>query len=273
MNSTKKILLILTPIIAFLILIAIMAVRMFNKVEDKLDTLNYNIEQKANGSYDFEFDDNAKTIYGNKNVIKTSHSLQTFDKIVLKGAYKVGLIRCDSSYLILETDENLHESISTTVEDAILEVKMIDNIKEAEKLNVYIYYQNISNIEVNGAALITNQDVFVGEELSVELKGAASLELELNVSELNLNMAGGTHAQLSGRCANADYNIRGVGALSAYKLVTDSTKVHVAGAGSARVFANDYLDAMIAGAGTIKYMGKPTLKKIIAGIGRISKAE
>ncbi len=277
-NSTRTLLIVLPLAAVLIVVLIIFTVKTAKKVENKLDDLGEKIERKMEREMEEEFEygdsediDRGKPVYGNRNVIEKQRKIKDFDELVLKGAYEVYLKKSDSVGLVVKTDENLQEYIVAESQGNTLEITTIKDIKKAEEIKLILYYSTLKEIDVRGAARIMNKEFIESEDLEISVKGAASLKLNIKAAKLEVEMAGGSHANLGGECKNADIFIGGVGVLSAYDLKTQDMKVHVAGAGSAKVWAEKTLDASISGAGSIKYKGNPEVTEQIAGFGKIHK--
>jgi hypothetical protein len=54
-------------------------------------------------------------------------------------------------------------------------------------------------------------------------------------------------------------------------LLSENTKVTIAGSGDVEIFASKQLDVNISGAGDVKYKGNPSVNKSVAGAGDIRK--
>lgn len=277
-NSTRTLLIVLPLAAVLIVVLIIFTVKTAKKVENKLDVLGEKLERKLESEMEEDFDggdfediNRGKPVYGNRDVVEKQRNILDFDKIVLKGAYEVYLKKSDSVGLIVKTDENLQEYIVAESEGNILEITTIKDIKKAEEIKLILYYSTLKKIDVRGAARIMNKGFIESEHLEVSVKGAASLKLNIKAEKLDVEMAGGSHANIGGECKSADIFIGGVGVLSAYDLKSKDMKVHVAGAGSAKVWAEKRLDASISGAGSIKYKGNPEVTEQIAGFGKIHK--
>jgi hypothetical protein len=128
-------------------------------------------------------------------------------------------------------DDNIVPLVTATVNGGVLHLDTTESIRPNLKLVVRVVSPKIESIDVSGAADVLASG-FEGERLRVDLSGAAGIEIDGKVGELEVSLSG-------------------AGRVNARKLVTQKAKVDVSGAGKVEVNATDSLDATISGAGTI----------------------
>ena len=88
-----------------------------------------------------------KSVRGNHNVTKTTRNVGSFSEIDLGGSINVYLTQGNKNEIVIEADENLHEYIKTEISGEKLIVKNKENIRDAEKLDVYITFKEINALE------------------------------------------------------------------------------------------------------------------------------
>lgn len=211
------------------------------------------------------------SIDGNGNVVKEKRTLTTFNKIDISGGFEVFLNQGNNELLEIETDENLLELIETEVRKNTLYISSKKPIGKAEKLKLYITIVNLKDIDVSGAIELTNKGTFKGENLEIEVSGAADINLNVDVNNLTMDMSGASETTLTGEADNFEIEISGAGELDAKKLKTNNSSIEISGAGSAIIFAKKTLDVSVSGAASVKYKGSPKVKKDISGAGSVEK--
>lgn len=211
------------------------------------------------------------SIDGNGNVINETRKVSSFDKIDISGGYEVILNQGDIESLELEVDENLIEYITTEVKSNILYISSKELFGKAKSLKLYITVVDINYIDVSGAIELTNKGTLKGEQLEINVSGAADIELKIELNNLEMDMSGASETTLTGSANNFKIKLSGDGELDAEKFKTQNTSIAISGAGEATVFAKKLLDVKVSGAGNIKYKGNPKITKSISGAGSINK--
>lgn len=135
-------------------------------------------------------------IKGNRQVTEVSQSLPPFTHLRLADDLEVHLQRGDSEGYRLEMDENLVDVLRFDVADGTLTVASFYTITGSKKLSITILYRELASVQADAGSLIS-EEVLVGDLLSVSATQAASLQLRLRASLLNLKMEGNSRADLN----------------------------------------------------------------------------
>lgn len=173
--------------------------------------------------------------------IKEDRALDTFTKIRVKGAIELHLVAGKDQKVTIETAENRMADVETFVRGDTLVIDMDtdghDNYWHNVDVEVMISMQMLEGIEVMGAveADVTGVD---SDELEIDIKGAADLDIE-------------------GKCGSLDLDVKGAADISARDLKCENVSVDVKGAGSADIFATNKVNADVAGVASIDIYGKP----------------
>lgn len=192
------------------------------------------------------------SVRGNKNVTIVEHQVDDFSAIEVGAAFKVYLEKADSPMVKVETDENLHEQISIRVRGSMLSIGS-KGISNPTKLEIHIYYTELSAVEVNGAASLSSNNPIETRELFLEVSGAAKSTLDIDVEQLISEVSGAAKVILEGRADTHITEVSGASNLNAVGLVTDETRAKVSGAAKAKVTATDKIDSDVSGAGKLEY--------------------
>jgi len=217
----------------------------------------------------------AKAVKGNGNVTTVSYNVTDFRQLDLSGMYSVTLAKGDTPSLVVETDENLQKLILNKVEDNVLKVYSEKEVfYRPTRMHIYITYRDLERLNTSGACEVKSQDTIVGQDFQLDLNGASTINLSLEVYEMKTNVSGASTLTLSGSVKEHSISFSGAGTLDAENLVAEVTRIKLSGAGSATVNALKLLDADLSGIGSISYIGEP-LSKIVknSGLGSINKEE
>lgn len=211
---------------------------------------------------------------GNGDIQTEEIELDDFTKVSIGGNYEVLLTKSEYAGVTIETDENLLRYINTEVHNETLNINNVHNLKGSQGIKVEIRYRNIDKIYSTGASEINHDDLFVSEELSLNLSGAGSIEMEIQTQRVDVNLTGAGAVILSGRAEYQEAQISGVGGLSAIELVTSESTINLSGLGGAEVYVTEKLEATITGIGGIQYAGNPkNIERQVTGLGKITRAD
>lgn len=214
-----------------------------------------------------------KIIKGDGNVIVEEIDLPAFTSVNVGGNFTVELYQTDNPGIIIETDENLIEYIEVDVTGNQLTVNSEYALKPSEELLVEIYYSDLGTIKSSGTSSIRHEERLKAYELDVDLSGAGSIRLNMDVNELDLNLSGAGMVELEGIANSQVVYLSGAGTLEAKDLQSRYCEIHISGMGNAEVNVLDELNANISGLGNIEYYGNPEeIVQNISGLGKVKSA-
>ncbi len=217
---------------------------------------------------------NFNVIQGNGNITEESYDVDGFDKIEVRGFYKVVMEEGDKENLVIECDDNLLDYITVEVRGSTLIIDNIEQLKSDDGINVYLTYNSLESISCSGASQLKNKGVINAKQLYVNLSGAGQLDLNVASKLLDVDISGAGHLMLSGNTNNLDLQLSGAGKMDAYDLKSEICDINISGVGAAEVYATEELNATLSGVGGIKYRGNPKrINRNVSGLGKIKKDE
>jgi hypothetical protein len=212
-------------------------------------------------------------IAGSGTIVQEQRPLESFSAITVEGNYEI-VLRHGAAELMIETDDNLLPYIETDVKRNTLRLSSKENIRGSDGVTIRISYPELENLTISGAAKITHEGTLSGRDLEIAVKGAAMLELDVDVRKVELNMDGASSLKLSGRANQLDAHLDGAGNLAAYELQVRDASIRLSGIGGAQVYVTDNLQARVSGVGNIRYRGNPqNIQRNISGVGSIKPAD
>ncbi|HSG68131.1 MAG TPA: head GIN domain-containing protein [Bacteroidales bacterium] len=198
-----------------------------------------------------------------KEIAKETREVGAFEGINAGGAFDIFISQGEASKVVLESESNNLEKISTRVNNGILEISA-KGIKNSDKLNVYVTNTVYSSLDVHGAASLKGESPLRGEKLDIKASGASDAELEVYYDEISTEVSGAASVVLTGEAGNHNANVSGAGDLKAGKLATATTRATASGAGSAFVSASGELISSTKGAGSVEMANKPETITIVS---------
>lgn len=211
---------------------------------------------------------------GNGDIRSEKRLVDNFTEIQLTGNYEIGLKKGPKGQVVIVTDSNLLQFIDTEVHNEVLIVESTKKIRSNEGIKIYVTYQELVSLKSIGASTIKSESPIISERFELEIPGASLVDLEVEVKDLEIMLAGAGSVKLKGRADNQTVSLRGVGNFEAFELESQSCEVTVSGMGGAEVNVKENLNARVNGVGSIKYRGNPhTVDDKVSGIGTIQAAD
>ncbi len=211
---------------------------------------------------------------GNGEITSQKRILEEFTEVHLTGNFEIGLKKGGKEQIVIVTDSNLLEYIDTEVENEVLVVTSSKKIQSREGIKIFITYQELSALKSIGASVINTDGPIVSSRFEMEIPGASLIDVELDVSDLEVMLAGAGSVKLRGNAENQTLSLNGVGNLEAFDLESRSCKVTVSGMGGVEINVKENLQARVNGIGSIKYKGNPQhVDDKVKGLGTIAVAE
>jgi hypothetical protein len=217
-----------------------------------------------------------KTVTGSGNRVKQSRSVSGFDEIGLYGSMNVEITQGQDFYVEVEADDNLMEYIELEKSGNRLKVTMEGNLSFSFKddIIVRVTMPVLKKVYVAGSGKITTTGPLKqADKLDVEIAGSGDVIADVDCPEVESNIKGSGKIKLSGTTKMSQVRIAGSGDYLCSDLLSEQTKVRIAGSGKAYVHASVNLDINIAGSGDVIYSGSPQISKSIAGSGNIKAAQ
>lgn len=211
------------------------------------------------------------SIQGNGKITERKHTLDTFNKVRIDGMFQVELIK-GAPELKVVIDDNLHQYVTYLVEDQTLKIGSSNKLLDADTAVLQIYFDVINAIGVSGASQIRSSHTFK-ESLTMNVSGAADIDLNLDNKQTALELNGGGDVVLSGKSTALGIAISGAANIDAKSLETTHTNIQITGAGDCEVWATEQLEVTITGAGDVKYKGSPEVIQKITGAGEVSQLQ
>ncbi len=187
---------------------------------------------------------------GNGNIVKQNREVENFNGFEVGGAFEVYLIQTDKHSLVIETDENLLEKITTEVNNGMLSISS-KFIRKATALNIYIGAPDIKTIKISGAAVLSSRERFGVEKLFIEQSGASETALDLNAGEITAFTSGASELELKGLSEDLILETSGASDVDASKLIAKHGMVKSSGASRAKVNVSETLTKETSGSSRI----------------------
>lgn len=197
---------------------------------------------------------------------RKAYPLETYDELILNGAFEVFVHQGDREEVILEGPEDLIESIKVRQHGSRVVVgDKPYHQKWLKKITVNVYFRNIQKLEINGISRLECRTPISTDHLRLYCNGIRNVEFELHADDLVATFDGIGSTYLSGMAGTADIECAGVGNLYAADLKVEKLRFESAGIGKAEIHAVKELYVDATGIGSVRYTGNPEVKSINRG--------
>ena len=161
--------------------------------------------------------------------------------------------------LRIDADEDIIHHIEVKKRDSVLYLtsdKDKMNYKDKD-IEVYISVKTLNQITVGGAAKIRNSGILKSNKFTLDISGAADLNLEIDVEKLLADFSGAVNADLRGKANYVVMDMSGASKVDADDLISEAFYLDFSGFGKAEVYAEKVLKVDMSGMGVVKYGGNP----------------
>ena len=214
-------------------------------------------------------------IRGNGNVVSESHDIKDFNGVYVSGAMDLFVSEGQNFSVRIETDENLQSRIEVYQDGGILRVRPADNVNldATDGVKVYVTAPSIVFLQASGACDIDAETILSSDDLTLDLSGASSAELDLAVGSFRAELSGASKATLHGETKTASVEGSGASHIKAKDLTAETATINLSGASSMEVHVTSLLEADLGGASDLTYAGSPKLKTHTSGASNIRAAD
>jgi len=231
-------------------------------------------------------------------VLEEQRNVSDFNEVIVSGPVDLILRQSSGESCRVESYESILDNLVTEVVDSILYVFLPDSNeveffeeyfnkqvppsrinnnqirwKNGKRVfNIYLDFKTLRAISLAGDSDLILKGSMKQEKIDIAVIGKSDIKMDMNVNQLNLEVAGVADCDFSGRADDFLFDCAGMGTVDALDLRSQDVNINVAGVGRARVFPAGTLMVNIAGVGRIYYKGDP--EEIVvdkAGLGKVKK--
>jgi len=199
-------------------------------------------------------------IKGNHHIVTKTRTVAHFDQVSITGSFDVLLVKGEPGALQLETDENLHQVVETTVKNNKLVIKINSkfDIKRYTKLNIVLPVKYLEKITITGSATVQSKNTFNWQNIKLNVLGSGNISLDLHSNKVWASVTGSGDIKISGKIADVNYKVTGSGSIIGRNVDSNYGNASVTGSGDIYLKAPiEKLKASVTGSGSIYYYGTP----------------
>lgn len=203
---------------------------------------------------------------GNGDITEKYIAVEDFDKIKVRGNYKVLFTQDSIIELKVITDSNLQEYIRAEIKRGELIIESLEPVMSNEDILVELSNASISSIEVSGSARFQTTNKLFLTKLRVVANAGARIEIEGFFEHLSAIQNAGSRIFLKGESDVIELESNAGGSINAFEMESGSANA-VATAGASIDVNTNELNASASAGGSVTYTGNPVIVGINTSAG------
>lgn len=207
-----------------------------------------------------------QALKGSGKVISEERQLPLFQSIELRCMGHVIITEGKTGKINITCDDNIMPLLKTIVDKSVLIISLTKVVTVAEKLEIIIPMETVTEISVVGSGKVDIQKKLIQDSIKFFLSGSGNITSEIDTKFAIISISGNGSIDLYGKASKLETDIAGASLLNALDFITDEAIISLTGSALAKVTVNNRLEANLKG-GTIQYKGSPKiyLKATFAG--------
>ena len=214
------------------------------------------------------------------NGVTQVRNVGNFTGISVSKGVKVNFTQGNNQSVVVETDPDMQQYVSTVVEGGILKIsvnsKGKNNLK-FKKLLVNVEAPRLSSVNLSSGSLLTtmntvneqnftadissganlNADINAKNSVEIEISSGAAGKLDVESQNFSLNGTSGSTITVVGKTESAVFNTSSAATCNAQDFVANRVTASSTSGGNLKVQATDQLAATAGSGGSVRYKGKP----------------
>lgn len=211
------------------------------------------------------------SVVGSGDPATSERDVEAFDAVRLEGVGDVRVEIGSPASVVVETDDNLLERITTEVEAGVLVIDEEDpgTILPRSGLRIEVVVPALTSVDMAGAGSIDVGTV-TSERFAVAMGGAGSVTIaDLTADELAVNLSGAGDITIAGSATTQTVSLSGAGDYDGGDLRTEAADITASGVGGVEVWVVESLSVTASGVGSVSYWGSPSTNISASGVGSI----
>lgn len=200
-----------------------------------------------------------------------SFAVIDFDRVEVGDALDVTILHGTNYSIKAEGDRRNLDDLEVFTSGNTLVVHFDENENRQYTTFITITMPLLNGIHFSGAVNGKVSGFDDVARLDVTLSGASLGQIDMDATELYLNINGASQLRLRGEGELIDGIISGASVLTAFEYETAAAKLHVSGASQARVTVLQQLQVVATGASEVTYRGEPELTVETSGASVVKK--
>ena len=216
-----------------------------------------------------------RIVKGSGNLITESRETSRFSNVSLQGSGDVIIIQGSEESLVVATDDNIMQYVSTEVQGDTLYLDMENDTRSLSytDLTFTLTVRDLDGLEISGSGDMRVATLET-DTLAINVTGSGEVDVAaLTAEEVEVTIRGSGDVSLAGTSTNQEVEVNGSGNYFGKQLQSSESAVSIRGSGNATVWATERLEVGIYGSGDVRYYGDPSLNTSNQGSGEVTHAD
>lgn len=214
--------------------------------------------------------------------VTQARNVGKFTGVSVSSGIKVNFTQGNNQSVIVDTDQNLQQYVTTEVENGILVIAVKN--KENRNLNfkkllVTIEAPRLSSVKVSSGSLFTtlntirendfdsqissganlNADLNIANSIKVDISSGSSARIEAKAKNIQVEGSSGSMATLVGNAEKITIDLSSAAACNAQDLMAKNGDIEASSGATVKVFTTETLTASATSGASIRYKGNPQI--------------
>lgn len=206
-------------------------------------------------------------IDGNGQIVTKERTLNSsFNSIKVSRGINVYLTQSNTESLSVEADENLHDIITTSIENDVLIITTTENIGRSTSKKIMLNFRNLASIKATSGSDVFSTNTIRVSNLELDSTSGSDMELSINAESVTCHSSSGSDIELKGKTENFIAEATSGSSIEAEDLFTLNAQVKATSGATIRVNTSKKLTANASSGGDIRYSGNPEIVKTSDGV-------
>ncbi|ESU22770.1 hypothetical protein FEDK69T_20310 [Flavobacterium enshiense DK69] len=212
-------------------------------------------------------------ITGSGNVTKEVRNLSGFNKVTVSDGLDCEIQQSDKFAVIVEADDNLHEGITTTVENGVLKIDSEYNrYKNVNSKKIIVQMPVIVSLESNGGSTLKSLNTLKGDAIKIKSSSGSEINVDIESDTITCESTSGSELNLKGKALKAYAHSSSGSSIKAGNLMANEIDAQSTSGSSITVAPIVLLDAKASSGSSINYTKVPQqLRKESTSGGSVSE--
>ena len=197
-------------------------------------------------------------VQGDGNVITQEREVtNSFTGIHTSNGIDVILTQGDTESIKVQADENLHEIITTEVENGILKISTTTNIGYAKSKKVMVSFSDLETIRSTSGSDLRANGTLIFNNIDIEATSGCDVNLSVEAQNLSGSATSGADLKLEGTANKVNLKATSGADIDAKNLAASNAIVSVTSGADIKVTATESIELSATSGGDITYYGNP----------------
>ena len=197
-------------------------------------------------------------VQGDGNVITQEREVAaSFTGIHTSNGLDVILSQGDIETIKVQADENLHDIITTEVENGVLKISTSSNIGYAKSKKVMVSFKDLETIKSTSGSDLRANGTLIFNNVDIEATSGCDVNLSVEAQNLKGSATSGADLKLEGTATKINLKATSGADINAKNLTANNAVVSVTSGADIKVHATESIELSATSGGDVTYYGNP----------------